>query len=140
MSALPSREQQSELLDFLFHEFLTIADLEDRLERTSHLLGKFASFFDPLSILQDIPDSWTVEMLSEFLVRSFRAATTERNQAIILKALSAAQNLQKQVEFVEVCEKIGARFDRGSDRDRSAGAYGAALDGDVEMAVDLPVS
>lgn len=140
VSALPSREQQSELLDFLFHEFLTIADLEDRLERTSHLLGKFASFFDPLSILQDIPDSWTVEMLSEFLVRSFRAATTERNQAIILKALSAAQNLQKQVEFVEVCEKIGARFDRGSDRDRSAGAYGAAFDGDVEMAVDLPVS
>lgn len=140
VSALPSREQQSELLDFLFHEFLTIADLEDRLERTSHLLGKFASFFDPLSILQDIPDSWTVEMLSQFLVRSFRAATTERNQAIILKALSAAQNLQKQVEFVEVCEKIGARFDRGSGRDSSGGAYGVAALGDVEMAVDLQVS
>lgn len=137
-SALPSRAQQSEFFDFLFHEFLTIADVEDRLERTSHLLGKFATFFDPLSILQDVPDSWSVEMLSEFLVRSFRAATTERNQAIILKALSAAQNLQKQVEFVEVCEKIGARFDRGSGRGRSGGSNGAVEE--VEMDVDVRVS
>ncbi|KAK5047588.1 hypothetical protein LTR84_006685 [Exophiala bonariae] len=136
--ALPSRAQQSALFDFLFHEFLTIADHEDRLERTSHLLGRFANFFDPLTILQDVPDSWTVEMMSEFLVRSFRAATTERNQAIILKALSAAQNLQKQVEFVEVCEKFGAHFDRGPSRDSTGGRAGAAVD-DVEMAVDLEV-
>lgn len=138
-SALPSRAQQSGLFEFLFHEFLMIADLEDRLERTSHLLGKFATFFDPLTILQDVPNSWTVEMLSEFLVRSFRAATTERNQAIILKALSAAQNLQKQVEFVEVCEKAGARFDRGPGRDSSGGHVDPTAN-DIEMAVDLEVS
>ncbi|KIX07353.1 uncharacterized protein Z518_02006 [Rhinocladiella mackenziei CBS 650.93] len=112
-SALPSREVQRELFDFLFHEFLVIEDVEERLERTSHLLGKFTTFFDPLAILQDIPDDWSVRMLSEFLLRVFRAATTERNQAVIIKALSAAQNLQKQVEFIDVCEKMGARFDRG---------------------------
>jgi hypothetical protein len=51
-------------------------------------------------------------MLNEFLVRTFRHAATERNQAIIIKALSAAQNLQKQAEFIEVCEKVGARIER----------------------------
>ncbi|KIW31188.1 uncharacterized protein PV07_02856 [Cladophialophora immunda] len=112
-STLPSRTSQIELFTFLLHEFLSISDIEDRLERTSHLLGKFATFFDPLRILRDIPDDWTVEMLSEFLVRSFRAATTERNQLVIMKALSAAQNLIGQVEFVELCEKIGPKVETG---------------------------
>ncbi|KAL6252676.1 hypothetical protein RBB50_000395 [Rhinocladiella similis] len=112
ISALPPRDVQVELFNFLFHEFLAIADTEDCLERTSHLLGKFATFFDPLAILVDVPDTWGVDVLAEFLVRSFRAATTERNQAVIMKALSAAQNLQKQAEFIDVCEKMGAKFER----------------------------
>ncbi|EXJ90078.1 hypothetical protein A1O3_03147 [Capronia epimyces CBS 606.96] len=124
-SALPSREVQQELFQFLFHEFLLIEDEEDRLERTSHLLGKFATYFDALNILRDIPEDWSVSTLAEFLLRSFRAATTQRNQAVILKALSAAQNLQKQVEFIEVCEKIGAQFDRGQ-----------GIDGDTSVTVD----
>ncbi|KIV81608.1 hypothetical protein PV11_03781 [Exophiala sideris] len=123
-SALPPRTVQQELFNFLFHEFLTIEDVEDRLERTSYLLGKFATYFDPLGILQDIPDDWSVDMLSEFLLRGFRAATTERNQAVIIKALSAAQNLQKQAEFIEVCEKIGARFERDEGADGDLGAPG----------------
>ncbi|OAP64442.1 hypothetical protein AYL99_00414 [Fonsecaea erecta] len=114
-SALPSRTSQIELFTFLFHEFLSIADVDDRLEQTSHLLGKFATFFDPLQILRDIPDDWTVEMLSEFLVRSFRSATTERNQLVIMKALSAAQNLIGQLELVELCEKIGPKIETGDE-------------------------
>ncbi|KAK5364999.1 hypothetical protein LTR20_008935 [Exophiala xenobiotica] len=130
VSALPPRNVQEALFNFLFHEFLAIEDSEDCLERTSHLLGKFATYFDPLAILQDVPDDWNVNMLSDFLLRSFRAATTESNQAIIIKALSAAQNLQKQAEFIEVCEKIGARFEReqGTDSD-----MGAAVPADVEV-------
>lgn len=131
--ALPSRAVQQELFTFLFHEFLAIQEIEDRLERTSYLLGKFATYFDPLLILRDIPDDWTVEMLSEFLLRSFRAATTERNQAVILKALSAAQNLQMQAEFVDVCEKMGARFERGSG---TAGETMAPASLPVDMDLD----
>ncbi|EXJ61918.1 hypothetical protein A1O7_02349 [Cladophialophora yegresii CBS 114405] len=111
-STLPSRDVQTELFNFLFHEFLSIDDVEDRLERTSHLLGKFAIFFDPVVTIAEIPDDWSVEMLGEFLLRSFRAATTERNQALVMKALSAAQNLIRQVEFIEITEKIGAKIVR----------------------------
>ena len=113
-STLPSRAAQTELFNFLFHEFLTIADLEDRLDRTSHLLGKFAIFFDPLTIIAQIPDDWSVGTLGEFLVRSFRAANSERNLAVVVKALSAAQNLMGQVEYIEVCEKMGMRVEKAA--------------------------
>ena len=109
--ALPSRELQQDLFVYLFREFLVIEDMEDRLERTSQLLGKFATWFDPLQILTEIPDDWNVSILSDFLLRSFRAATSKRNEAIIIKALSAAQNLQMQADFVEACEKIGATIE-----------------------------
>ena len=114
-SMLPARQQQQEQFDFLFREFLQIEDVEERLDRTSHLLGTFATWFDPLTILNSIPESWSVSLLSEFLLRTFRAATTARNQAIIIKALSAAQNLQKQTEFIETCEKIGAKLEVDHD-------------------------
>ena len=115
ISQLPSPEQQRKQFQFLFGEFLLIEDEEERLERTSHLLGTFAGFFDPLTVLNNIPDAWSISLLSEFLLRTIRAAVTERNQAIIIKALSAAQNLQKQAEFIETCEKIGATLETGPD-------------------------
>lgn len=110
-SMLPSREQQKQQFRVLFDEFSQIEDVEERLDRTSHLLGTFATWFDPLEVLNRIPDSWSISQLSEFLLRTFRAATTEKNQAIIIKALSAAQNLQKQAEFIETCEKVGAKLE-----------------------------
>ncbi len=132
VSELPTLDLQEQLFDYLFHEFLSIEDPEERLERTSQLLGKFATWFDPLKILVEVPDDWTVGMLSEFLLRSFRAATSKRNEAVIIKALSAAQNLQMQSKFVEVCEKVGATIEQ---------AQAVGGDGDVEMtSKDLEVS
>lgn len=120
VSMLPPRSQQQEHFRVLLEEFLQIEDEEQRLERSSHLLGTFATWFDPLSVLETIPESWSVSLLGEFLLRTFRAATTERNQAVIIKALSAAQNLQKQAEFIEVCEKMGARLESEQNDQDSA--------------------
>ena len=109
--SLPSRESQQKLFAYLLTEFLAIDDVEVCLERTSHLLGTFATYFDPLIVFDQIPAGWGVHVLKEFILRTLRAATTERNQAVIVKALSAAQNLQKQAEFVEICEKMGAKVE-----------------------------
>lgn len=130
-SLLPSREQQSQQFTFLFREFMHIPDDDERMERTSHLLGTFATWFDPLIVLDDIPASWSVSQVSEFLLRTFRAATTERNQAVLIKALSAAQNLQRQAEFIELCEKIGSKLELGGDasNDASAGAGATSTTG-----------
>ncbi|KPI43904.1 Transforming growth factor-beta receptor-associated protein 1 [Cyphellophora attinorum] len=128
-SSLPPRAQQESLFAYLFQEFLQIADPEDCLEHTSQLLGKFATYFDPLEILLKVPDEWSVGMLSEFLVRSFRAATSKRNEAVIVKALSAAQNLQVQTQWVEACEKIGATIEAEKGLDGGAGGGDAGMEG-----------
>jgi vacuolar protein sorting-associated protein 3 len=130
-STLPSRELQEELFDYLLHEFFKIENEEERIDHSSQLLGKFATWFDPLRILVDIPDSWSVGALSEFLLRSFRAATTARNEAVIVKALSAAQNLQMQAQFIDVCEKVGATVEAEKGMDGAA---------DAPPSVDIEVS
>ncbi|KAK5090222.1 hypothetical protein LTR05_000392 [Lithohypha guttulata] len=113
-SMLPSWTQQEQHFQVLFDEFLRIEDEEERLDRTSHLLGTFATWFDPLTVLESIPETWSISLLGEFLLRTFRNAVTERNQAIIVKALSAAQNLQKQAEFIDLCEKMGSKLELDS--------------------------
>ncbi|ETN46440.1 uncharacterized protein HMPREF1541_00624 [Cyphellophora europaea CBS 101466] len=138
-SALPSRELQQELFDYLFHEFLKIEDEEERLEHASQLLGKFATWFDPLQILVEIPNEWNVALLAEFLLRSFRAATSARNEAVIVKALSAAQNLQMQAQFVEVCEKVGATIEAEKGR-VSEGEGGGDVDDAPPPPSDIQVS
>ena len=127
VSMLPSHEKQSEQFNVLFHEFLQIEDDEERIDRTSHLLGTFAAWFDPLTILHTIPESWSLSLLAEFLTRTFRAATTERNQAIIVKALSAAQNVQRQATFIDICEKMGARLETDADNTQIGGDDGVVV-------------
>lgn len=128
-SALPPRAQQQEHFRVLLSEFLVIPDEEERLDRSSHLLGTFATWFDPITVLETVPDFWSVSLLAEFLLRTFRAATTERSQAIIIKALSAAQNLQKQADFIAICEKMGAKLEHANN-DQA----------DTTVSTDIPIS
>jgi hypothetical protein len=120
-SSLPSRDEQKDLFAYLLQEFLRIEDVIERLERTRELLGKFAAWFDPLQTLAQIPESWSVDVMSEFLVRTFRTVTSEKNEAAVVKALSAAQNLQRQAEFISVCEKLGPRLEGLSTTDLEGG-------------------
>ena len=116
-NSLPSRDEQKDLFAYLLQEFLRIEDVVGRLERTRELLGKFAAWFDPMEALAQIPESWSVDIMSEFLLRTFRTLTSERNEAAVVKALSAAQNLQRQAELIDICEKLGPRLESLSARD-----------------------
>ena len=113
-SLLPSREIQRSLFAVLFEEFLAIEDPAECLDRTTELLGKFASWLDPLTIFSRLPEYWSVDDVREFLLRTFRSITSEYNEAVILRALSAAQNLQKQAAFVEACEKYGMKIEEAT--------------------------
>jgi hypothetical protein len=119
--SLPSRDEQKDLFAYLLQEFLRIEDVVERLERTRELLGKFAAWFDPMEALAQIPESWSVDVVSEFLLRTFRTIRSERNEAIVVKGLSAAQNLQKQAEFIDICEKFGSRLEGSTTTDLEAG-------------------
>ena len=102
-TATQNREDQIVLFNYLLTEFLAIQDLSDRIERTSELLSRFGSWYDPRDVLTRIPDTWSVETVSGFLISTFRRLVTEKNEATIVKALSGAENLQIAAKLVEKC-------------------------------------
>ena len=109
--ATPSQEEQALLFGYLLTEFLRIEDTGDRLERTSELLERFGSWYDMRDVLDLIPESWSVELVSGFLISSFRRLVSERNEAMITKALSGAENLQIASAFVEKCSALGPQIE-----------------------------
>ena len=110
--SVPSREEQAILFGYLLTEFLRIEDASDRLERTSELLERFGSWYDVRDVLEIIPESWSVELASGFLISSFRRLVHERREATVTKALSGAENLQIAAAFVEKCSKIGLQIEK----------------------------
>lgn len=108
----PSQEEQATLFGYLLTEFLRIEDTSDRLERTSELLERFGSWYDVRDVLELIPESWSVELASGFLVSSFRRLVHERREASVTKALSGAENLQIAAALVEKCSEIGPQIEK----------------------------
>ncbi|KAL9043910.1 MAG: hypothetical protein Q9214_002918 [Letrouitia sp. 1 TL-2023] len=104
-------EDQSTLFEHLLTEFLSIDDASNRLERTSELLERFGSWYNVSQVLERIPDDWSVELVSGFLISAFRRLVVERNEAAMTKALSSADNLKVAASFVEKCTAIGPRVE-----------------------------
>ena len=108
----PRQEEQSVLFNFVLTEFLRIEDESDRLEQTSELLARFSAWFDVREVLALIPESWSVELISGFLVGALRRLVQEKNEAMVTKALSGAENLQIASDLVEKCRQIGPKIER----------------------------
>lgn len=106
-SAKSLRETQRTLFRHLLHEFLNISESSDRVERTSDLLARFAPLFDVGEVLTLVPDEWSVDILSPFLVRVLRDLVSESREAKVQRALSAGLNLRVGAEFLGETEKVG---------------------------------
>lgn len=109
--SLPEKAEQEELFSHLIHEFLRIEDAEERIERSAELLDKFGSFFDIAQVLSLIPPDWPVATLNDFITHALGRLVRERNESVIVKALSSAQNLRLAAEFVEKIEKLGPTWE-----------------------------
>ncbi|KAI9792476.1 MAG: hypothetical protein M1833_001089 [Piccolia ochrophora] len=105
--AIPSREEQATLFEYLLLEFLAIEDVSHRLEQTGILLERFGGWYDIRQVLDTIPDSWSIELVSSFLISAFRRMVQERNETTVAKALSGAENLKVSAAFIGHCEKAG---------------------------------
>ncbi|KAL8715473.1 MAG: hypothetical protein Q9220_000807 [cf. Caloplaca sp. 1 TL-2023] len=101
---------QAILFNYLLAEFLRIEDIGNRLERTSELLERFGSWYDVKQVLNMIPESWSVELVSGFLISAFRRLVSDKNEAMVMKALSGAENLQVAAAFIEKSREIGPRL------------------------------
>jgi vacuolar protein sorting-associated protein 3 len=112
--SLPTREQQAELFGFLLAEFLRIEDISNRVEQTSSLLERFGGWFDVGYVLSLIPDSWSVELVSGFLVSALRRIVRERSETMIAKALSGAENLKVSADLIGRIDAAGPSIETES--------------------------
>lgn len=106
-----TEEDQGTLFGYLLTEFLQIEDASNRLERTSELLERFGSWYDVKQVLSIIPGSWSVELVSGFLISAFRRLVHDKHEAMVVKALSGAENLQVAAAFVEKCKLAGPQLE-----------------------------
>ncbi|KAH8432379.1 putative TGF beta receptor associated protein 1 [Aspergillus melleus] len=116
------RPLQTELFGYLLDEFLRIEDLSERLERTSDLLARFASWFDVGEVLRLVPDDWSVDILSGFLAQVFRVLVSQSRETRIERALSAGLNLRVGTEYIEGVEKVGGWVEEGDGVRRLKGS------------------
>lgn len=107
----PTVETQAKLFRTLLIEFLAIEDVSDRVEQTGSLLGRFAGWFDVLDVLQLLPDSWSIDVTSGFLVHSLRELVRDRNQSTVARALSGAENLRVHDELIKKTEDKGPQIE-----------------------------
>ncbi|KAI4196102.1 MAG: hypothetical protein LQ350_006765 [Teloschistes chrysophthalmus] len=110
-SEASTREDQATLFGYLLTEFLAIEDTNNRLERTSELLERFGGWYDVRRVLDLIPETWSVELVEGFLTSAFRTLLRDRNEAMVVKALSGAENLQVAAEMVEKMRLEGPRVE-----------------------------
>lgn len=111
-SEMPSRSEQSRLFTFLLQEFLRIDDLSQRVEQTGELLERFGGWLDIGNVLATLPDDWSVDVFSGYLINSLRRLVREKAESSIVRALSDAQNSEMSNELVEKREGSGATFER----------------------------
>ena len=107
----PSHDEQAKLFDHLLFEFLRIEDISDRVERTGELLDRFGAWYDVGHVLSVIPESWSVELISGFLVSALRQLVREKTEAMIAKALSGAENLKVSADLIGKCQAAGPRVE-----------------------------
>jgi hypothetical protein len=105
--SLPTREEQSRLFGFLLVEFLRIEDISNRVEQTSNLLERFGAWFDVGYVLNLIPDTWSVDLVSGFLVSALRRIVRERSETMVAKALSGAENLKVTADLIGKIDAAG---------------------------------
>ena len=113
-SELPSRAEQSRLFNFLLQEFLNIDDLSQRIERTGELLERFGGWFDIGEVLATLPDEWSVDVFSGFLVNSLRTLVRQKAESDIVKALSDAQNSQTSAQLAHKTHAAAPTIERVS--------------------------
>lgn len=104
---LPAAKEQGKLLNMLLEEFLRIEDISDRIELTSELLERFGRRFDILHVLSLLPSSWLIGNYSSFFISALRRHVRHRNETSIVKALSDAEHIIVNVNFIEMVEARG---------------------------------
>ncbi|RKF77940.1 Transforming growth factor-beta receptor-associated protein 1-like protein [Golovinomyces cichoracearum] len=103
----PTRDQKARLFSTLLSEILHIQDVSSCIELASNLLEDFGGWFDVEYVLNLIPETWSVDLISRFLTRAIGKIVRERNETMIVKALSGVENLKVFTELIDKINESG---------------------------------
>ncbi|KAB5589981.1 hypothetical protein CTheo_6584 [Ceratobasidium theobromae] len=115
-----TEEKRRELLKILM-EVYTLGG-ESTSTQTAQLLNSQARNFDAIQVLETIPDSWSLRVISSFLERSLRRTTHESREGMILKQISAGQNLAIVDNAMQVVKDEGYVIEEADDEDEDGGS------------------
>ncbi|POS85974.1 hypothetical protein EPUL_002724 [Erysiphe pulchra] len=108
---VPSRDQQARLFGVLLAEFLNIEDVSNCIQQTTNLLERFGGWFDIEHVLRIIPDTWSIDLISGFLINALGQIVRERGETMVLKALSGAENLKVNIELIGKISAAGVSIE-----------------------------
>ncbi|XP_073338899.1 transforming growth factor-beta receptor-associated protein 1 [Pagrus major] len=77
---------------------------EDLASAAADLLNNNPRFFVAEKVIQLLPDSWSVQLLSQFLIGSLRETLHQRRMARLQKALSQAELMRHKVIWKQASE------------------------------------
>ncbi|XP_026161773.1 transforming growth factor-beta receptor-associated protein 1 isoform X1 [Mastacembelus armatus] len=84
---------------------------EDLTSAAVDLLNKSPQVFEAEKVIQLLPDSWSVQLVSKFLVRSLRETFHQRQMAKLQKALAQAELMRHKVIWMQA-SKTKFRMDK----------------------------
>jgi len=84
---------------------------------TAHLLNAQAVNLDVIDVLQSVPPTWSLNVISTFLSRSLRRTLHAQHEGQIIKALAAGQNLVASDLAFETFREQGALIEEPAEDD-----------------------
>ncbi|CAG8574593.1 9361_t:CDS:10 [Ambispora gerdemannii] len=91
----------------LLKVYLGMKNGDDSVDQIVDLLNKQASYFDIVEVLRLLPEVWSIEMLSEFLIRSLRQSYHDYRESQILKGLLRGENMMVNSELYKAYDEVG---------------------------------
>ncbi|KAF8609093.1 hypothetical protein BDV93DRAFT_464075 [Ceratobasidium sp. AG-I] len=132
-----TEEKKRELLRVLMEVYTQGG--EATAAQTARLLNSQAQNFDAAQVLEAIPDSWSLDVISSFLERSFRRTVHDSHEGLILKHISTGQNFATVDTAMQVAREEGYVVEEADDEDDGDDSSDRVLDADA-LALDGPSS
>ncbi|KAG9037771.1 hypothetical protein FRB95_004057 [Tulasnella sp. JGI-2019a] len=112
-------EKKRELLRVLMEVYM--AGGQETSEQTAHLLNAQAVNLDVLNVLESVPTTWSLNVISTFLTRSLRRTLHAQHEGQIIKAIASGQNLEVANAAYDTFREEGALIEEPLDYEGDSG-------------------
>ncbi|KAG8944702.1 hypothetical protein FRC04_001601 [Tulasnella sp. 424] len=99
----------------------TLMRVDDMAQETAQLLNAQAVNLDVVDVLDSVPPTWSLSVMSSFVSRSLRRTLHEHQEGLLFKGIASAQNLDVSDMAYEAMHEEGAMVEEALDSGTEAG-------------------